>query len=107
MDWEAIGASLRRRKAETGYAEGGLEHGYFFLLLEDIRGYANAIFQATSTTPDWFVKRSSTGNANPAVPLIRSTASLPGWPKRAQESCRGFCSAPVDCRARPPGCTFA
>ncbi len=51
LDWAAIAAAVRRRKAAGELVQGGLPHGHTFLRLQDLRGYENLIFDMVDAAP--------------------------------------------------------
>ena len=50
-DWSKTAESLRRVKEDGGLPKGSLAHGHTFLLLADLRGYQNLIFDMADEDP--------------------------------------------------------
>ncbi len=51
IDWEQIEETIRRRKRNAALTSGSLIHGHLFLLLENLRGYENLMFDMIDREP--------------------------------------------------------
>jgi len=51
IDWEQIDASIRTQKQRQQLTSGALMHGHLFLLMENLRGYENLIFDMMDGEP--------------------------------------------------------
>jgi uroporphyrinogen decarboxylase len=51
IDWDQVAARLQRAKAEGRMPMAGLRHGHTFLLLQDLRGYENLVYDMADDDP--------------------------------------------------------